>query len=795
MAKKKKQQGALSTGPAALPVTYHLAFWGLALLFIFPPFFRGLFFATEQQKALFWALLVLAAAWHYRFRQGQVRPLGHVMDWLVLAFPLVYVLSAFRAVNSGLAVDEIVKTLLYFIVYFLVVTLVRGALDVRRLLQIIYLTGVGVALAGLATATGIIHIKDGFLEGRIYGTFQYGNALASYLIVITLTGFYLWQSSHGRDMAQLLRLSSRSSLPAWLAGLNPYYFFYALTNMLVLVTLFGTRSNGGIMVFAVILLLYFWGVPAAYRVAALYHVAGLLPVALLAGLKFTALALANQFDRAWLWVFAALLFALLWQVLYNYGLKLGLWEKLSRRQVYLLAVGAGLVLLAVGVFAWQFQANQQFHDKVITLLKVRNVLERFAFHEAAQEMFQQRPLLGWGGGGWQECYRTFQNYGYISTQVHGHFFQVAVEAGALGAGVFLAIWVVFFWLAHRCYYGTSDAGRRLLVWTLALAVLGVGLHAWLDFDLSLSAHAIVLWALWGMLRALAVPAKAQGATGQGKPEGPAGLRPLLWYGGLALIVVLLLGTGCLITAEKAARQATSAARTGQGAVALQQMQKAAAYNPFRAEFHINLSKLYLQKGDQQAALAEGQRALQCSQYASLPRANLANVYFEMGDYEQAVSYARQAVQQASLQNQWYELWGRTCFAAGTNLLIKGQREKSAAYLQQAAAVPAMIKQRLARVTEEEMKLWVQEKLQETPAVQLSAGAARCLLGEYAPAEAMLRPLLQNQELKGEAALWLAVAAQKQGRVPEAQQLLQQAQSAVPELAKGFQFFVTAVPVK
>ncbi|MEW6273944.1 MAG: hypothetical protein AB1556_02355, partial [Bacillota bacterium] len=37
---------------------YQAAFWGVALLLLLPPYFRGLFFATEQQRALILAAVV-----------------------------------------------------------------------------------------------------------------------------------------------------------------------------------------------------------------------------------------------------------------------------------------------------------------------------------------------------------------------------------------------------------------------------------------------------------------------------------------------------------------------------------------------------------------------------------------------------------------------------------------------------------------------------------------------------------------------------------------------------------------
>lgn len=108
---------------------------------------------------------------------------------------MIYVLAAFNAANYGLAVDEVVKNVLYFLVYWAVVQLVREDAGISRLLHVVYIAAVGAALAGLATATGIIRIKDGFLDGRIYSSFQYPNALASYLAAAGFLGLFFWQKN------------------------------------------------------------------------------------------------------------------------------------------------------------------------------------------------------------------------------------------------------------------------------------------------------------------------------------------------------------------------------------------------------------------------------------------------------------------------------------------------------------------------------------------------------------------------------------------------------------------------
>jgi glycosyltransferase involved in cell wall biosynthesis len=129
--------------------------------------------------------------------------------------------------------------------------------------------------------------------------------------------------------------------------------------------------------------------------------------------------------------------------------------------------------------------------------------QRLYFYQDAIKMFKERPILGWGGGGWEEAYRAYQSYLYYSNQVHSHYFQIMVEAGLVGLVAILGIWFSFLLLTHRLYHGAKeDAGKRLLIWTITAASVAVGFHAAIDFNLSLSALAIVLWTLFGLARGI-----------------------------------------------------------------------------------------------------------------------------------------------------------------------------------------------------------------------------------------------------------------------------------------------------
>ena len=247
------------TVPATSRTFYTQIFWGLMMLLFLAPYFRGLYFAPDQEVALVIAGLLFLGAGFCRWTQQEHRFLSSPLDWAVLALPAVYLASAFQAANYGLAVDGVVKTTLYFLVFWLVSRLVLSETHAATLLRVVWTAAAGVALAGLATATGIITIKDGFLDGRIYSTFQYPNALASFLAAAMFFGIYLWLRSFPDGWISVesaapaggtaaagaagtrRKKGEENLLPDWLNNDLLYRYLSSAGNYLIFSVLAGTR--------------------------------------------------------------------------------------------------------------------------------------------------------------------------------------------------------------------------------------------------------------------------------------------------------------------------------------------------------------------------------------------------------------------------------------------------------------------------------------------------------------------------------------------------------------------------
>ncbi len=766
-------------------LSHAIAFWGLAILLFLPPYFRGLFFPLEQEKALIFATVIFWIVWLWKWSKRDNGFLAHPLDYLVLAFPVVYFISAFQAANYGFAVDEVIKTTLYFLVYWLVSRLVRNESDIIKLLQVIYLGAVGVALAGLATATGIVHINDGFLNGRIYSTFQYPNALASYLAAVSFIGFYLWHRACLGESSGANRGSALKSMPAWVDLNNFYPYLYAAGNLILLTVLLGTRSQGGLLVYAVAFILFVIMLPKGSRIPVAFHfvLAGIL--SLLAVRQFLSAVANNNMDLAWLWILIGLILVLAGQALYSFIAGKGVFQWFAvHRNVFLAALLLVVVFAGIGAGVYL----NSYGDTVKSLveeIKVHSASVRIYFFQDALKMFQERPLLGWGGGGWQEAYRAYQGYLYNSNEVHGHYFQIMVEAGISGLLIILGIWGVFLYITHRLYRGAKeDQARKLLVCTITIAALSIGFHAVIDFDLSLSALALVLWTMFGLARGIGMYTGPGLEEKKSKKYVPPNNAVLAAVSVVSFVIIVFAGS--LVAAGNYTVQANRYLQSNNFGKGVELLQKASAYNPFYADYRINLARIYQAQENLDESIAEARKAVFLSKYSASCHAELAALYLnENKNSAEAVNAAEKALSLAPFQIRWYEFLARTYFTVGYNELVSGNKETAKQYFEKAVKIPDRISIKNASLDETEEKLWQGARLKITPVIKQSIGTVQYFMERWDEAEVNLQEALKNEKTKGEAAFWLAILREKQGRMEESQNLLVQSQELVPELAKRY----------
>lgn len=762
-------------------VARRLALVGVAGLIFFPPYVRGLFFPAEQMVALLIALAVFTVWWAYRPRSAGLALLRTPLDYAALAVVGAYLVSIITAVNPRGGVQEVLKHVTYFIVYWLVAEIARNLKGARTILNIMLGSAIGVALVGLGAAAGAFAYPGAFDGMRISSTIQYPNSLAAYLAAAFFLG--LTMTLHAR------RLWERMAFTA--AG------------YILLLTFLFTYSRAAWLLFPPFLVLFVAGMPRGRRLDAVLHAT--LPIIMVAiGGPLFARALAQkQAYLAWLATLGpAVLSAGLTYVVTAFQAQDHRTRKVVAGVLVALFVG-GVSLAAVYVPRTTALGNLMpttVLQRLQTIrLSDRSALDRFLWPLDALKIVKDHPITGVGGRGWSSIYTKYQSYGYASTEVHNHLLQTWAEAGTVGLLALLSLWLLALrsgWQVYRVGRPEGLPEHQLLSWGLGVSALGLMTHSVVDFNLSLGAISIYLWALFGVIAGLAMgvapassmqPAmKPSKKLSQRRTISPGVERPLV----VACSIILFAVSGSLLAGHAFAQRGATLLNAGNASAARPFFEKAVGLDPLAAPFHLDLGQAYekiaSQAGDQPLRI-RAKREMDAGIRLDRYNAYYHNVYavfaLRNGDIETAVAHFATATELQPFQVVNHENLARARLTAGINNLKRGETQKARAHLANVPDVLQQLQARRARIPSiVPADLWPPT---DTPSLLLTVGASELLLGRWETAEDMLAKAAATQEAGAEAKLWLAALYQSRGEEDKTKTYLSQAVAARPELAAAY----------
>lgn len=772
---------------------FRFALVSFALLLFFPPFFRGLFFKVEQQWSLFFASFVFIACCVWKISERDFWFFRGLLSYAAFALPAVYVIAVFNAANARLAVAEVVKMCLYFIVFWTAGHLARRKDAAAAVFSTFYLSAVLVAGAGFLSAVGVLNIKDGFVGGRIYSTLQYPNALAIFLAAALFFGFWLWLTvSSGRRRLGL-----------------------ALGNFLLMFVFIATNSRGGFLVFAGMIVLYFIGLPREMRISWCGHLVAITPFALLCAGKAIPAAEGENHPAAWLWfaLCLAAVFAVNW-----------LWPKasayfhLSPKEISLKKVAAAVLICIVvaggaltlwgsnwdtpagaevGQQAWYYKVLPDYVANRISQisLETRNAQLRMYWSLQALDIVRESPVIGMGGGAWEGYYRSVQDYPYNSTQVHNQFLQLWAEVGTAGLIIYVGIWILFAAACWSNFHRASDSREKLLDLTLFVSGIGFGVHSFIDFDLALSAVAIVLWTCfgfaWGRSLADEQAGEAEPRGGSKNPKGGSrqsrqNRQKGIFAAGVSILALcFILLPGSLLASYSYQKDGVAYARAGNLAGAEASFLSAANFDPFSSEIKATLASIRNAQKDKEGAIKYMEAAIEESPYDFNLHSDLSGIYLTYGDVEAAVKEGKRAAKCAPWIGAAYESLTEAYIQGGLTCLEKNDLAGARKYFNACGALPGELKEKSEKIPEKAQKLWdnQDEFFNFTPKVNINLGISQLYLGQFDQSETYLQKAYQDETAKPQAGFWLAVLADKTGNEAQAQKYLNQADE---NLAKNFE---------
>jgi len=757
---------------------YRIAQGGVALLLLFSPFWGGLFSFGSQYLALLGAAVTAGILLLWKLRQQENDFFPHWYSVLLIALPLVYGLAAFQAADYGLAVNEIAKNLLYFLFFWSAAQVIRQEQDAKRALQLVYAAALGLAVTAFLGASGALPLTDAFLGNRLNGTFGYPNTLASYLAAGMLLGSWFWvNASREQPQPQPAGAARRQKKSTAAGNSRSWYWLYptlAVGNYLLLAAFVGAGSRGGYLALGVILVGCWWFLDRESRRLWLQHLMGTATIGFLAGKQFVA-AVAAQPALAWLWLVLGSLMAIGWQLALEHGFdfrRVQLPIKLPKLRFWLLGVG---LLLMLGILLERGLAPEP-GESLVSIGYLSSLIARLNFFKDAVAMFLQRPLLGWGGGGWEAAYQTFQSYQYISSEVHSYYLQVAVETGLLGLTVVIGLLGTGVVLSWRSLGKLAvEDPRRQRIWFVLMAVSLIILHAAIDFDFSYAAMTLLLWLLLAVLHL---------DWAKGSPiGGRGGNAAAIVLGGL--IGIGLISSLALASADGCARLASRELQKGDGEKVERYIAAAAWLNPFDAGYQTSLMQVAMNDKRYVAAFDHAERAARLSRYNKERQWDLAALCLVVKDYPRAVEYALAALERSPWQVTSFERLAATRIQAAEAYLRAGRREAAAVQLTEVLAIPGAIERKLAGLSETEERMWRGERLLVTPQMRQATGEAHFLRGEWPAAMADFAIAAGDPALKEQVLLWQLAGAEKMAdselAAAYAQQLTMPREQAVPAL--------------
>lgn len=371
-----------------------------------------------------------------------------------------------------------------------------------------------------------------------------------------------------------------------------------------------------------------------------------------------------------------------------------------------------------------------------------DVISRAYMLKDGLRMVEQRPIRGYGAGGWATAYSTMQSFPYVSSEPHDALLGIALDSGIPGLWAFMMLLLATgaAWFRRR----KTMRDPSLLDGTALLAAM-LFAHSFMDWDLSMPALLYVFFAFLGVLSG-------------GEKEAKA---PFLWRtpvylsaAGAFLCTSLAIGqfygaSGDTLLAQKKALSALPA------------YQAATRFDPFSAEFRYDRAEIEEQLSivnpkDGPLAYEDYSRATVLAPQAYLYRARRALFLARAGDSAAAQADFTQAITLAPMRSSLYSLAVPGDEWFGYDLLLHHKTALAKPYLENAVTLAVQMRRlSLAQPASPPPAFRLPETL---PEVSISAGLAALFLHDDTLAKTLFPPLSERLSVPEAEALALGSTA-------------------------------------
>ena len=734
----------------------------VGILLFYPPYFRGLFFASEMLATHLATTAVFLLWCISSLKKKDISLNIGILDWLVLGYVVIYCLSVITALDTRQAISGALKALNYGLIYFLVAQITADTKTFKQLLLVLYASSVGVALIGIGCATGYVNYPAGFDGQNITSTLQYTNATSAYMAIMAIIGITLTLVSE-RFWWQIL------------------YSFSASLLMLVSVN---SASKGAWLIFILALIIFLGGMPTRYRVTSVYFFLVTLAAALASSNLFM-FNIQNQRPESALISLCLgfgiiIILNLLWQGLVIFFDAHGI-----LKTAVLSITGAVFAVIA----GWALIGNKAVTAfRIITgemaqLANLQNssFVSRWAMYSDATSIAIDHPIVGTGAGGWNLLYHQYQDIFYRTTEVHNHLLQVGVETGIPGMLIWLGLFVVLAYYIYKIRKNRSDSHGKVLIWGVGTAIFALGAHSLIDFDLSIPSLQILFFSLLGLISSAFQPYSANIIK---RPKANQ-----LLFAGIGISIAVFILAGSFLFAIFISNQGSRLEQVGNLEVALTNYQKASIFDPFNSHYHGAQARVYAQfyaakAGDDSlhsqwfsSAVHHARLAEEKSPYDPMLMSELSRTYGLLGSYTDAIRLYERVIQLNPWNINAYNYIASLYATLAIRSLEANDIQNANKFIELALATPERIEQQAAKARTD---LGAMLAPDSTTAYVLAQ--AHYYQGDYQTALQEMEGLL-SQAFAAEDGFKTVYAAAlyKNGRQAEAEQVMAETKAAKPDV--------------
>lgn len=757
-------------------------FWKLTFILVMAtvaiaPYFRGLFFASEQMVAL----MVLSVAffvtclWKVSQREYSVLPTS--MSYFALLFLLSYLVPfLLGAADRELAFIEFLKTFMFIAVFWSVTNLTFNKKKVNLVIRSLYVSGALVGIIAIAGAMGFFQIKDGFSNFRLFTSLQYPNTAAALLLSIFVLGIYLLE---------------KDRLP----------YLYMPVQTITMLAFFSTLSRGAFLVWLVVIALFYVFVPGSKRMSFLTTMLISSVPAYLIHEKFLLACADGNTETAFFMVLIAIFLTMGLTWCRNKIIETDWFQKRNQKAIIAIETVLVVIFMIQAVFGFSFMSKPSENNDVIASdtttetmapteetdsatidreisLETYSAWSRlFWMREAVEEIFMEHPIFGQGGGAWEASYKSFQTYNYSTTQVHSSWVQILVETGLVGFLSFLGIWLMLIFYGFRIWHKGNDE-QKLLQASIVVSALTLGGHALIDFDFSLSCTMLFLFALFGVSNSLHQIEKKEMGHVLPLKQANKWKIPVI-----ALALVISLGSGYFGLAYKLSRNeevaAVQAIQEGKYDEGIGHFLSSVKYWPLNKDALMDIATYYIQNKDYDLALGYLEKAQKISPYDSSVYLEQLKISWQREDYADAIEKASKAVELAPWNNKYRTVQSDLYLMTSLRLIQESgetdedNSENTKEYLEMALEYPKHYEEmRSIRRNLMESTVLKIDPIAESPSIRSNAGAAAYILGNFDQSIQILKGAIDQDLTTMSTYFWLILDYDKLGNNEEVQKYLE-----------------------